>query len=114
MASAAENAEFGTASELETLIQRLAETSYNHDYDKDYRYFLCRVLRTGGGFSAGVVCEPMLCRASTGVRPVHVNVWPIGYEATADSPWPAALKMVPFQDFLAWNTPEPTPIQEQE
>ena len=119
MASVAAIAEFGPASgttaKLETLIQRLEKRPYNHEYDKDYRYFLGRVLRTEGGFSDCVVCEPMLRRASTGVRrPVHVNVWPIGYEATADSPWPAALKMVPFQDFLAWNTPEPTSDQEQE
>ena len=106
MASATATANVpATASALDMLIQHLAKTPYSHEYDNNNKYYLCCVLRTGGGFSAGVVCEPMLCRASTGQTLVHVNVWPVGYDATAKSTWPEALKMVPFQDFLKWNTP---------
>ena len=94
-----------TASALDMLIQHLAKTPYSHEYDNDNKYYRCCVLRTSGAFCIGLVCEHSLYLASTGDRSVHVNVWPVGYEATASSPWPPATKMVPFQDFLKWNTP---------
>jgi len=93
------------ATALDNLIQLLENSPYCHPYDEDNRYFLCKVKRTGGAFSFGVVCEPMIRLARDGNWKVHVNVWRVGYQPTADSEWPSDFKMVPFQDFLAWNTP---------
>jgi hypothetical protein len=90
----------------EKLIEHLEKTPYNYDYDTDERYFLCRVRRSDGSFTTGVVCESMIC-ANT----VHVNVWPKDFVATADSSWPNPGKLVPFKDFLVWNTPVPTTEQ---